>query len=86
MPPAKILRAYLLLVGLPLAVLVTVLKLGKTLSAPPLDALRQGAEATAAAAPMNLFTLVLQVAVESLYRVSSECFFAGSASHRLSAK
>jgi Kef-type K+ transport system membrane component KefB len=63
MPPAKILRAYLLLVGLPLAVLVTVLKLGKTLSAPPLDALRQGAEATAAPAPMNLFTLVLQVAV-----------------------
>jgi Kef-type K+ transport system membrane component KefB len=63
MPRAKILHAYLLLVGLPLAGLVTVLKLGKTLSAPPLDALRQGAGATAAAAPLNLFTLVLQVAV-----------------------
>src|ERR1019366_5482516 len=60
---AKIVPAYLLLVGLPLAVLVTVLKFGKTLSAPPLEALRPGAGATAVAAPMNLFTLVLQVAV-----------------------
>jgi Kef-type K+ transport system membrane component KefB len=60
---ARVLRAYLLLVGLPLAVLVAVLKLGRTLSAPPLDTLRQGTGATAAAAPMNLFTLVLQVAV-----------------------
>jgi Kef-type K+ transport system membrane component KefB len=63
MPRAKILRAYLLLVGLLLAVLVAVLKLGKTLSAPPLDALRQDTRVIAAAAPMDLFTLVLQVAV-----------------------
>jgi Kef-type K+ transport system membrane component KefB len=63
MPRAKTLRAYLLLVGTPLAVLVTVLELGRTQSAPPFDSLGQSAGATAAAAPMNLFTLVLQVAV-----------------------
>jgi Kef-type K+ transport system membrane component KefB len=56
-------RAYLLLVGLPLAVLAMALNLGKTLSAPPSDAFQQSTGATAGTAPMNLFTLVLQVAV-----------------------
>jgi len=62
MPRPAILRAYLLLVGLPLGILIAVLKAGRNLSPAPIDALRQGVASSAAVAPMNLFTLVLQVA------------------------
>ena len=58
----KLIPAYFLLVGLPLLVLVTVLKTGANL-VPPAEEAHRIAAASASPAPMNLFLLVLQVAV-----------------------
>jgi Kef-type K+ transport system membrane component KefB len=59
----KAIRAYILLVGLPLLLLLYVLKTGNSLTAPPWTALQAKAAAPAAPAPFNLFLLVLQVGV-----------------------
>ncbi|HVY91152.1 MAG TPA: cation:proton antiporter [Bryobacteraceae bacterium] len=59
----KAVRAYLLLVGLPLLLLLFVLRTGSSLTAPAWTAAQQKAAVAAAPAPMNLFLLVLQVAV-----------------------
>jgi len=59
----KAIRAYILLVGLPLLLLLYVLKTGNTLTAPPWTALQQKAVTPAPPMPMNLFLLVLQVGV-----------------------
>src|ERR1700686_620208 len=55
--------AYVLLVGLPLLALLGVLRSGRGLTAPPAAAALQGAQAAPALAPLNLLTLVLQIAV-----------------------
>src|SRR5580692_8984853 len=55
--------AYFLLVGVPLMALLLVLKAGAGLSAPTAGIIRTGAAAGAPPAAMNLFLLVLQVAV-----------------------
>lgn len=59
----KAIRAYIFLVGLPLLLLLYVLKTGNSLTAPPWTAVQQKAAAAAAPVPFNLFLLVLQVAV-----------------------
>jgi Kef-type K+ transport system membrane component KefB len=59
----KLIPAYVLLVGLPLLILLGVLKTGAGLMPPAEAALRQGAAAGAPPAAMNLFLLVLQVTV-----------------------
>jgi hypothetical protein len=58
----KMVSAYFLLVGVPLLVLLLVLRAGAGLSAPEVGAVRTAA-ASAPPAAMNLFLLVLQVAV-----------------------
>ena len=58
----KLIPAYFLLVGLPLLLLLAVLKTGVGLTA-PVAAMRTGVAASAPPAAMNLFLLVLQVMV-----------------------
>ena len=58
----RLIRAYILLVGLPLLLLVGVLKSGAGLAG-PVAAVRARMAAGSPPAPMNLFLLVLQVAV-----------------------
>jgi len=59
----KLIPAYFLLVGLPLLALLMVLKAGAGLSAPATSSIRAGTPAGTPPAAMNLFLLVLQVAV-----------------------
>jgi Kef-type K+ transport system membrane component KefB len=59
----RLVPAYLLLVGLPVLALLVVLKAGADLSAPAAGAVRGAAPGAASPASMNLFLLVLQVAV-----------------------
>lgn len=59
----RLISGYLLLVGLPLAVLLAVLRFGSGLMGPATAAARTGAAGAAPPAPMNLALLVLQVAV-----------------------
>lgn len=62
----KLIPAYLLLVGLPLLILLGVLKMGSGLIPPAVSNTRQAAAAAAPAA-MNLLVLVLQVTVILLF-------------------
>ena len=59
----KAIRAYILLVGLPLLLLLYVLKIGSGLTAPVWTATQQKAATPVPPAPMNLLLLVLQVGV-----------------------
>jgi Kef-type K+ transport system membrane component KefB len=59
----KLIAGYLLLVGLPLLALFMVLQAGAGLSAPAMASIRTGASGSTQPAAMNLFLLVLQIAV-----------------------
>jgi len=59
----KLIAAWFLLVGLPLLALLAVLKAGAGLSAPAAASIRTGASPSTLPAALNLFLLVLQVAV-----------------------